>query len=64
MTLSRKAIPSGHWVKTLEGYKAFRPHPLPPAIDWNERLVRSLSRLINSWAALPVKDSGYPTPTF
>lgn len=35
--------PSGRWVKTLEGYRAFRPSPLPPEIAWTPKLVRALS---------------------
>lgn len=35
--------PSGQWVKTLEGYEAFRPNDLPPSLEWNRSLVRGLS---------------------
>jgi len=62
MTLSRKAIPSGHWVKTLEGYKAFRPNPLPPTIDWNERLVRSLSKADQLLGRLAGEGQRLPNP--
>ena len=34
----------GRWLKTLEGYRAFHPAPLPPEIAWNTRLVRILSQ--------------------
>ena len=34
----------GKWIKTLEGYKAFHPNPLPPVIQWTPRLVRILSQ--------------------
>jgi Fic family protein len=34
---------AGVWIKTLEGYRSFRPAPLPPALEWTPRLVRSLS---------------------
>ncbi len=36
--------PSGTWIQTLEGYKAFNPNKLPPKIDWTPELVRSLSQ--------------------
>jgi Fic family protein len=62
MTMSRKAIPSGHWVKTLEGYKAFRPNSLPPAIDWNERLVRSLSKADQLLGRLAGEGQRLPNP--
>src|SRR5271169_997362 len=62
MTLSRKAIPSGHWVKTLEGYKAFRPNSLPPTIDWNERLVRSLSKADQLLGHLAGEGQRLPNP--
>jgi Fic family protein len=39
----RGKTPSGQWIKTLEGYKAFHPHDLPPALEWNRALVRALS---------------------
>src|SRR4029450_13599899 len=34
---------SGRWIKTLAGYRAFFPDPLPPALDWTPKLVRALS---------------------
>jgi Fic family protein len=33
----------GRWVRTLAGYKAFHPDPLPPKLDWSETIVRALS---------------------
>ena len=35
--------PSGRWIKTLAGYRAFHPEPLPPELSWSPRLVRALS---------------------
>ncbi|MEN9813751.1 MAG: hypothetical protein RL479_2437 [Verrucomicrobiota bacterium] len=35
--------PSGRWVRTREGHRAFQPGPLPPEILWTPRLVRALS---------------------
>lgn len=34
---------SGRWIKTLEGYRAFHPDPLPPELTWTPKLVRALS---------------------
>lgn len=35
---------SGRVVRTLTGYNAFIPNPLPPSFEWNTALVNSLSR--------------------
>ena len=35
--------PAGTWIKTLEGYKAFFPNPLPPEITWDQTAVSKLS---------------------
>ena len=35
---------AGTWRKTLAGYRAFYPAPLPPAIDWTPSLVSKLSK--------------------
>ena len=34
---------SGRWVTTLEGYRAFHPHPLPPPLEWTPTLVAALA---------------------
>jgi Fic family protein len=34
---------SGRWIKTLAGYRAFHPDPLPPELIWTPKLVRALS---------------------
>jgi Fic family protein len=39
----RGTTPSGRWIKTLEGYQAFHPNDLPPALEWSRSLVRALS---------------------
>ncbi len=33
----------GRWIKTLAGYRAFHPDPLPPELTWTPKLVRALS---------------------
>ena len=40
---SKAEKPSGKWIKTPEGYRAFHPDPLPPVLEWTPRLVRALS---------------------
>lgn len=54
--------PAGLWVKTLEGYRAFRPHPLPPTIEWTPRLVRSLSHADHLLGRLAAEGSRLPNP--
>jgi Fic family protein len=34
---------SGRWIKTLEGYRAFHPNPLPPALEWSPALAAALA---------------------
>ena len=36
--------PSGKLVRAVDGYWAFVPHPLPPALDWDNALVSLTSR--------------------
>jgi len=31
--------PSGRLVRTVDGYWAFVPNPLPPKLDWSDALV-------------------------
>src|SRR5437016_12322477 len=35
--------PAGRWAKTLEGYRAFHPNPLPPLIKWTQKLGVALA---------------------
>ena len=44
MAISKTDSPAGRWIKTLEGYRAFHPEPLPPEIAWNTHLVSALSQ--------------------
>lgn len=39
-----RAPEAGRVVKTLQGYAAFIPTPLPPAISYDHGLVLALSR--------------------
>jgi Fic family protein len=36
-------VASGRWVTTLEGYRAFHPNPLPPALEWTPALAVALA---------------------
>ena len=38
-----RQTPTGKWVRTLEGYLAYQPNPLPPLLDWKPRLVNALA---------------------
>lgn len=53
---------SGRWVKTLEGYRAFHPHPLPPEIVWTPKLVRVLSHADRLLGRLAGEGRRLPNP--
>ncbi len=57
-----KDSPSGKVVKTLTGYYAFTPNPLPPQIEWDTRLVNSLSRADHILGMLSREGSKLPNP--
>lgn len=54
--------PSGRWIKTSEGYRAFHPNPLPPDILWTTRLVRVLSRADRLLGRLAGEGKRLPNP--
>ena len=54
--------PSGRWVKTLEGYRAFHPSPLPPEIVWTPKLVQSLSHADRLLGRLAGEGRRLPNP--
>ena len=62
MKTSRPAVPTGRWVKTLEGYKAFQPDPLPPEIAWTPQLVRILSQADRLLGRLAGEGRRLPNP--
>ena len=55
-------VPAGRWIKTLEGYRAFHPQPLPPEISWTPRLVRSLSHADRLLGRLAGEGRRLPNP--
>ncbi|NGX54554.1 MAG: Adenosine monophosphate-protein transferase SoFic [Chlamydiae bacterium] len=54
--------PAGKVVRTLRGYDAFIPNPLPPQIEWNDTLVHSLSRADLIIGKLAGEGSRLPNP--
>ncbi|KAB2910947.1 MAG: Fic family protein [Dechloromonas sp.] len=53
---------SGRWVKTLGGYRAFHPSPLPPEIVWTPTLVRALSHADRLLGRLAGEGRRLPNP--
>ena len=62
METNKTPSEAGRWVRTLEGYKAFRPHPLPPEITWTPRLVRILSQADSLLGRLAGEGRRLPNP--
>ncbi len=62
MKSSSAGSPSGRWVKTLEGYRAFQPSPLPPEIVWTPKLVRALSHADRLLGRLAGEGRRLPNP--
>jgi Fic family protein len=54
--------PSGRIVKTLTGYQAFIPNPLPPKFEWNSTLVTTLSRADHVLGMLSREGIRLPNP--
>lgn len=52
----------GQVIKTLSGYWAFIPQPLPPAAAWSEQLLTHLSNADRSLARLAEIGRGFPAP--
>lgn len=52
----------GKKVKTLEGYNAFVPNPLPPNISWTAELIRSLSDADRAIGNLAGEGRALPNP--
>lgn len=54
--------PAGRILKTLTGYKAYVPNPLPPPFEWNTQLVNALSRADFLLGKLAREASKLPNP--
>jgi Fic family protein len=57
-----RTSPAGRWVKTLEGYRAFRPNPLPPPIEWTETLAVALANASTLVGRLAGEGRRLPNP--
>jgi Fic family protein len=59
----RKSEPvPGRWIKTLEGYRAFHPDPLPPRIDWTQSLAIALANASTLVGKLAAEGRRLPNP--
>jgi Fic family protein len=54
--------PAGRWVKTLEGYRAFHPNPLPPLLRWTEVLAVALANASTLVGKLAGEGRRLPNP--
>jgi len=54
--------PAGRWVRTLEGYRAFHPNPLPPPIEWTPTLAVALADASNLVGKLAGEGRRLPNP--
>jgi Fic family protein len=52
----------GEVIKTLQGYLAFVPAPLPPDAAWSNKLLAALSRADRSLARLAEIGNAFPVP--
>lgn len=59
---SESAIQPGRWIKTLEGYRAFHPSPLPPQIAWTEPLAVALANASTLVGKLAGEGKRLPNP--
>lgn len=62
LAMDVKESPSGKIVKTLSGYRAFIPHPLPPRLEWSNALVSALSKADHVLGMLSQEGSRLPNP--
>jgi cell filamentation protein, protein adenylyltransferase len=56
------AIQAGRWIKTLEGYRAFHPNPLPPPIEWTQALAVALANASTLVGKLAGEGKRLPNP--
>src|SRR3984957_10533434 len=59
---SKTGPQSGKWIKTLEGYRAFHPYPLPPTIEWTESLGVALANASTLIGKLAGEGRRLPNP--
>jgi Fic family protein len=53
---------AGRWKKTLEGYKAYYPAPLPPEIEWTPAIIAKLSNADQLLGRLSGESRRMPNP--
>jgi Fic family protein len=58
----KTAAQPGKWIKTLEGYRAFHPNPLPPKIEWTEPLAVALANASTMIGKLAGEGRRLPNP--
>ncbi len=56
------ATQPGQWIKTLEGYRAFHPNPLPPTIEWTQSLAVALANASTLIGKLAGEGRRLPNP--
>ena len=56
------ATQPGRWIKTLEGYRAFHPNPLPPTIEWTQSLAVALANASTLIGKLAGEGRRLPNP--
>ena len=60
---NQKSIPqAGRWIKTLEGYRAYHPNPLPPVIAWTQPLAVALANASTLVGKLAGEGRRLPNP--
>jgi len=58
----KAATQAGRWIKTLEGYRAFHPNPLPPRIEWTQPLAVALANASTLVGKLAGEGKRLPNP--
>ena len=58
----KTASQPGRWIKTLEGYRAFYPNPLPPPIVWTQSLAVALANASTLVGKLAGEGKRLPNP--
>ena len=58
----KTATQPGRWLKTLEGYRAFHPNPLPPTIEWTQSLAVALANASTLIGKLAGEGRRLPNP--
>ena len=57
-----KKSSSGKVMTTPQGYKSFIPNPLPPKLEWDDKLINNLSRADHILGKLSREGSKLPNP--